>query len=526
MATTENLTNLNINVLTKEQLDDATVSENEIYFVTDDVTPIEFGGTGGTTNAEARTNLDVYSKGEVDNALIHNHDDRYYTESEVDSKLSGKSNTGHIHVISDVTDLQSSLDDKVDKVNGSRLITSLEAQKIESLVIDENGQVGISGTVNAENVQGLSDMLALKVDNTRKVNEKALSSDITLSASDVGAVKDRTYGATLVSEMGEVWLEYEDENVPFSLYGHQHTVADLWELTATATELNYVDGVTSNIQTQLNGKLSTSGGTVSGDVTMSGNLNVNGIQISGYNDLYKVATPTKILNVGNTSPYWITYTVPKDIVDTAYTEAKYLSGVTSNIQTQLNKKSDTSHTHANLNSDSGAVGINLASGSYYFRPKSTDYTTYCAGANYRWETVYAKNALNTSSDLNQKREINLISDDDRYVRLFDLIEPYSYKFKNGDRVHTGFISQYVESAMEQVGLTAEELGFFCKDIKTRFDEELQEDVPIFDEKGNQVYVYSLRYEEYISILTAKIKQQENKINKLESRLLELESKIK
>ena len=30
-------------------------------------------------------------------------------------------------------------------------------------------------------------------------------------------------------------------------------------LTATVTELNYVDGVTSNIQTQLNGKLSTSG---------------------------------------------------------------------------------------------------------------------------------------------------------------------------------------------------------------------------------------------------------------------------
>ena len=34
-------------------------------------------------------------------------------------------------------------------------------------------------------------------------------------------------------------------------------------LTATVAELNYVDGVTSNIQTQLNGKLSTSGKAVS-----------------------------------------------------------------------------------------------------------------------------------------------------------------------------------------------------------------------------------------------------------------------
>lgn len=33
----------------------------------------------------------------------HNHDDRYYTESEVDSKLSGKSNTGHNHAWSEIT---------------------------------------------------------------------------------------------------------------------------------------------------------------------------------------------------------------------------------------------------------------------------------------------------------------------------------------------------------------------------------------------------------------------------------------
>lgn len=41
-------------------------------------------------------------------------------------------------------------------------------------------------------------------------------------------------------------------------------------ITATAAELNYVDGVTSNVQTQLNNKLSLSGGTVTGNVTLSG----------------------------------------------------------------------------------------------------------------------------------------------------------------------------------------------------------------------------------------------------------------
>ena len=34
-----------------------------------------------------------------------------------------------------------------------------------------------------------------------------------------------------------------------SVDGHTHTVANISGLTATATELNYCDGVTSNIQT-------------------------------------------------------------------------------------------------------------------------------------------------------------------------------------------------------------------------------------------------------------------------------------
>ena len=36
---------------------------------------------------------------------------------------------------------------------------------------------------------------------------------------------------------------------------HTHTVSQISDLTATATELNYMDGVTSNVQTQLNTKV-------------------------------------------------------------------------------------------------------------------------------------------------------------------------------------------------------------------------------------------------------------------------------
>ena len=42
-------------------------------------------------------------------ASNHTHDDRYYTEAEMDSKLGEKSNAGHSHVVADVTGLDSAL---------------------------------------------------------------------------------------------------------------------------------------------------------------------------------------------------------------------------------------------------------------------------------------------------------------------------------------------------------------------------------------------------------------------------------
>lgn len=57
--------------------------------------------------------------------------------------------------IDEVNDLATQLANKVDKVEGSRLITQEEAEKLNKLSIDDNGNVGISGTVSAGNVQEL-----------------------------------------------------------------------------------------------------------------------------------------------------------------------------------------------------------------------------------------------------------------------------------------------------------------------------------------------------------------------------------
>lgn len=57
--------------------------------------------------------------------------------------------------IDKVTGLSAAIDSKVDKVEGSRLISSDEATKLEKLVLSADGTVEISGEINASNVKEL-----------------------------------------------------------------------------------------------------------------------------------------------------------------------------------------------------------------------------------------------------------------------------------------------------------------------------------------------------------------------------------
>ena len=102
----------------------------------------------------------------------------------------------HNHIIGNIDNLQAILDSKVDKVEGSRLITTSEASKLESLVIGEGGQVEISGKVNVNNVEGLDEKLDTKVD---KVNGKGLSTnDYTTTEKDKLAAIENGANKTVI----------------------------------------------------------------------------------------------------------------------------------------------------------------------------------------------------------------------------------------------------------------------------------------------------------------------------------------
>ena len=55
--------------------------------------------------------------------------------------------------------IDTKFDTKVDKVEGSRLITAAEGQKLEKLVLNEDGSVEVNGEVAAGNVKGLDEWI-------------------------------------------------------------------------------------------------------------------------------------------------------------------------------------------------------------------------------------------------------------------------------------------------------------------------------------------------------------------------------
>ena len=136
--------------------------------------------------------------------------------------------------------------------------------------------------------------------------------------------------------------------------------------------------------------------------------------------------------------------------------------------------------------------------------------TNLGGVNYRWKDIYSANAVNVSSDRNVKKDIQSL--DEKYIQLFDLLKPVSFKFIDGTsgRTHIGFIAQDVEDAMKQIGLTNLDFAGFCKNTIT-------------DNDGNKTEIYSLRYGEFTALNTAKIKQLEQQIIELQNEIKELKS---
>jgi superfamily I DNA and RNA helicase len=125
----------------------------------------------------------------------------------------------------------------------------------------------------------------------------------------------------------------------------------------------------------------------------------------------------------------------------------------------------------------------------------------------QYKNIYGQNiyvnGTAVSSDRRVKDDIKAL--EEKHIAFFKALRPVQFKYKEGDsgRTHTGFIAQEVEEAVEEAGMTSQDMAVVVKDPSDR---------------------YYLRYEEIISVQTKVIQDLMAKVESLEARITKLEGK--
>ena len=150
--------------------------------------------------------------------------------------------------------------------------------------------------------------------------------------------------------------------------------------------------------------------------------------------------------------------------------------------------------HASIEVDGNSEEVQIKGGVI---PNADD--VYNLGSpNFVWSAIYCSTNELNGSDRNIKNSIEALPE--KYVRMFDLVEPKRYKLNSGTsgRFHTGFIAQEVEDAMRACGINSQEFAGWARAKR---------------EDGSETYF--LRYSEFIPILWAKVREQEERLKRLE-----------
>ena len=163
-----------------------------------------------------------------------------------------------------------------------------------------------------------------------------------------------------------------------------------------------------------------------------------------------------------------------------------------------------------------------------FCPNVTNDVT-LGGASKLWKTVYAKTGTINTSDRTKKHDIKDLTE--VYEKLFLKLQPKSFIFNDGDRVHIGAISQDVEDAMQELGMSAEDFAGFCKDIRYDYREYNDDGTPVeesryvvTDDDGNPVYDYALRYQDFIFLTIHMVQKLFIKMEKIETEINAMKKK--
>lgn len=209
---------------------------------------------------------------------------------------------------------------------------------------------------------------------------------------------------------------------------------------------------------------------------------------------------------------------------------------TAGTLTRLIGMNDKNNVHMGdyLGADISPVYLHANGGTFYydnatFRPTVSNKFTLGA-SKHLWTTVYAKTGTINTSDRTKKHDIKDLTE--VYEKLFLKLQPKSFIFNDGDRVHIGAISQDVEDAMQELGMDAENFAGFCKDVQYDYREYNDDGTPVeesryvvTDDNRNPVYDYALRYQEFIFLTIHMVQKLFIKMEKIENEIDTMKKKI-
>ncbi len=218
---------------------------------------VDWGGIGGTLSDQ--TDLAAALNGK--SSTGHTHDDRYYTESEIDSSLSGKASTSHTHAQSDVTNLTTDLAGKQPLDSDLTSIAAISPSNDD--VIQRKAGAWINRTM------------------------AQVKSDLSLSKSDVGLGNvDNTSDATKNS--ASVALTNKDLTSGTNTFPtfNQNTTGSAATLTTTRT----IWGQNFNGSANVTGDITLS----TNSITMTGSIGATGARVTKgwFADIESTNAPT------------------------------------------------------------------------------------------------------------------------------------------------------------------------------------------------------------------------------------------
>jgi hypothetical protein len=205
---------------------------NELTTVLDaDILPVvNSGETKKVTKANLLKEIFTALSGKSD--ITHLHDDRYYTETEINALLSGKANFTHAHAQTDITGLISALSGKSDTGHNhdDRYYTESEINTL------------LTGKEDAANKNIAGGYAGL--DGAGKILTTQLPA---LAISDTFVVASQSAMLALAAETGDVAVR-TDINKSFILRGNNPGVLGNWQELLTPTDsVQSVNGLTGTV---------------------------------------------------------------------------------------------------------------------------------------------------------------------------------------------------------------------------------------------------------------------------------------